>query len=374
VLWLATLALILVAAAVLAVWRRGRWIALFLGCGVLTFLVATLSLGFAGELLLVTQFIVLLPTVAVLVFFPRGLRKWLGAVVPLVVTIALYAMWHQHAEESYQDYLHLLELYPYESVEGRVRIPNIGLGPHAESDAAVIGLGDLEYYTDQANSWDGNERTYHLRLLHESTVDSFLKSPAFGVRRRPTAPEAVFLAGVRNNKPIPQPVARSTPPDPSGLAAPWPTVTKDENLRTLHFRSVADFSYPSGRGYAKDRSHVAGFRPHEFSQLPATDERWAVETVDLVSLLCHTEPVAYVSADLPRMEELRGASTRALDAFEASALTKLTAGDLLVVGEGNEQMRLLGAIRAVRQCVACHGCERGDLLGAFSYTLRRTAP
>jgi hypothetical protein len=103
------------------------------------------------------------------------------------------------------------------------------------------------------------------------------------------------------------------------------------------------------------------------------DDCWAVETVDLVSLLCHTEPVAYVSADLPRMEELKGASTRPLDAFEASALTELRAGDLLVVSEGKGQMRLLGAIRAIRQCVECHGCERGDLLGAFSYTLRRNA-
>ena len=369
---LVSLALILLAAAMLSVWRRGRWIALFLGFGVLTFLGA--ASAHSVWLLLLTQFLVLLPTVAVLVLLPQGLRKWLGAIVPLALTIAVYAMAVQDAKKSYRFYLHLLELYPYESLEERVRTPDVGLGPHAASDAAIIDLGDLEHYTDQANSWDGHERSYHLRLLHEATVDSFLKSPAFGVRRRPTAPEAVFLAGVRNNKPIPQPVARSTPPDPSGLAAPWPIVTKDENLRTLHFRSVADFSYPSGSGYAKDRSHVAGFRPHEFSQLPVADERWAVETVDLVSLLCHTEPVAYVSADLPRMEELRGASTRPLDAFEASALTKLRAGDLLVVGEGSEQMRLLGAIRAVRQCIECHGCKRCDLLGAFSYALRRSKP
>jgi hypothetical protein len=137
---------------------------------------------------------------------------------------------------------------------------------------------------------------------------------------------------------------------------------------------VADFSYLSGGGYTKDRRHVAGFRPHAFSQVPKADERWSVETVDLVSLLCHTEPVAYVSVTLPRMEELRDASTRALDAFESSSLTKLQAGDFLVVGEGKGQLRLFGAIRAGRQCVACHGCERGDLLGAFSYILKRTTP
>jgi hypothetical protein len=74
------------------------------------------------------------------------------------------------------------------------------------------------------------------------------------------------------------------------------------------------------------------------------------------------------------MEELKGAPTRPLDAFESSGLTRLRRGDFLVVGEGKGHLRLLGVIRAVRQCVTCHGCERGDLLGAFSYTLRRTEP
>ena len=32
-------------------------------------------------------------------------------------------------------------------------------------------------------------------------------------------------------------------------------------------------------------------------------------------------------------------------------------------------LRILGAIRAAKQCVDCHGGERGALLGAFSYTL-----
>jgi hypothetical protein len=259
-------------------------------------------------------------------------------------------------------------------MEERVPVPDVGLRLPTPTGAAISELYDMEYYTDQAEGWDGRERTYHLRLLHESTVDSFLNSPGFGVRRRPIAPESVFLRGVRDSAAVPQPVARSAPPEPSELLAPWPTVTTDEALRTFHFRSVADFSYPAGGGYARDRRHAAGFRPHEFSQVPKAGERWAVETVDLVSLLCHPEPVAYVSADLPRMEQLKGASTRPLDAFELSGLTRLRGGDWLVVGEGNGHLRLLGAIRAVRQCVTCHGCERGDLLGAFSYTLRRAEP
>ena len=34
-------------------------------------------------------------------------------------------------------------------------------------------------------------------------------------------------------------------------------------------------------------------------------------------------------------------------------------------------VRMVGAIRSTTQCVSCHDCERGDLLGAFSYTLKR---
>jgi len=32
---------------------------------------------------------------------------------------------------------------------------------------------------------------------------------------------------------------------------------------------------------------------------------------------------------------------------------------------------MLGATYGAKQCVACHGGERGDLLGVFSYTLQR---
>ena len=63
--------------------------------------------------------------------------------------------------------------------------------------------------------------------------------------------------------------------------------------------------------------------------------------------------------------------TRPLDGFEASSLEKLRRGEYLLVAEAPEGVRMLGAIRSVKQCTNCHGGERGDLLGAFSYTLRR---
>jgi hypothetical protein len=89
-----------------------------------------------------------------------------------------------------------------------------------------------------------------------------------------------------------------------------------------------------------------------------------------VGLLFHNEPVVYVSENLPRMDELRGAPTRPLDGFEATALEKLRSGEDLLVAEAPNGVRMLGAIRSLKQCGTCHGSTRGTLLGAFSYTLR----
>jgi hypothetical protein len=79
----------------------------------------------------------------------------------------------------------------------------------------------------------------------------------------------------------------------------------------------------------------------------------------------------YVSESLPRMDKLRGAPTRPLDGFEAAALEKLRRGEHLLAANAPEGVRMLGAIRSLKQCASCPGGARGDLLGAFSYTLRQ---
>ena len=50
----------------------------------------------------------------------------------------------------------------------------------------------------------------------------------------------------------------------------------------------------------------------------------------------------------------------------SDGLATLRKGEDLYVRED----RMLGSIRSTKQCIACHGGERGVLLGAFSYTLR----
>jgi hypothetical protein len=147
------------------------------------------------------------------------------------------------------------------------------------------------------------------------------------------------------------------------------------SVRDFHRESYFNFVNATGFGYVVDRNHVAGFQSHQFRQLPSfsppeESRSWKLEALDLLSLLKHPEPVAYVSDDLPRMEELRHAPVRPLDAFESKALAALRRGEDLEVSSGPERIRMLGSVRAAQQCIRCHDVDRGELLGAFSYRLR----
>ena len=52
-----------------------------------------------------------------------------------------------------------------------------------------------------------------------------------------------------------------------------------------------------------------------------------------------------------------------LDDFESDALRRLRRGDELVVDERPDELRMLGSLRAAKQCIECHTVQRGDLLG-----------
>jgi hypothetical protein len=172
---------------------------------------------------------------------------------------------------------------------------------------------------------------------------------------------------------VPQRVKRSTSQWSAGalenLPQPFKQIEQDLNLEKLHQAGVLDFIHPAGLGFFKDRRHVAGFEPHHFSKQPPPAYAWELQTLDLIGLAKHEEPVAYVSDNLPRMDELRHAPTRPLDAFEQAGLEALRKGEDLFVVDIAAGRRMLGSIRCVEQCARCHGAERGDLLGAFSYTL-----
>jgi hypothetical protein len=231
-------------------------------------------------------------------------------------------------------------------------------------------------------------RDLSLRQLHDNAVTDFINSPGFGIMRRIDArSEYIEL-------PPPTPIPFSAPPEytpvedsgtatlsdaasVSGAAARMPP--GEESLRGLHEDGFLDFVNPKGFGVVWDRQRARGFQVHHFRKMPglaepsAAKERWKVQRLELMSLLAHAGPAVYISDHLPRMDELRDAATRPLSSFETTALWALRSGSDLRLGCSADQIQMLGSIRALKQCMTCHAVERGELLGAFSYTLRRVS-
>ncbi len=238
--------------------------------------------------------------------------------------------------------------------------------------------------------------------IHREFVHRFISAEGFGKRRVPYVPPAMESIEIPETKPvlIPKPMPKSTPADRTEpvpgskhphknrleMAAEW------RSFLNLNTKGVADFVNERGFGHVDHESvesrwggttrvrrldRVTGFQAHAFRKLPEppanSDKsvRWLIEKLELVSLLKHDTPCVYESKNLPRMDELRDAPTRALDDFETGALAKLRAGEELVLHQERNSMRMLGPILAVWQCQECHSVKRGALLGAFSYRLVR---
>lgn len=225
---------------------------------------------------------------------------------------------------------------------------------------------------------DRNLRSYQdqraelLKALHEKTRRFFVESPGTG-SMRPVwpRPDELLLDTVFSNGDPRQP---GEPADfPVSPGETLSRVQPDDEFHFYHDIGLSGFLYPYGFGYIKDREHVAGFKPHGFRYLgvPVHQyKRWRINHVQLVGILSHEQPVVYLTDKLPSMEQVRQGKIRALDFFEEAALPWLRDGeDLYIVSKG-ETLRMLGALRATKTCQKCHDAQIGDLLGAFSYTLR----
>jgi hypothetical protein len=261
------------------------------------------------------------------------------------------------------------------------------------SDNAAKELEAIEQNLQSRQQWDG--RVEALQRLHSTEVASFVKRPGFGMERRPM-PRATPLDDFSPKSPdLPLITLRPLGPDEVG-----PSVTLPENaaaaaaggqtllpldmLASLHRHGRIDFVNPSGFGHVKEPRVTAGFEPHRFSHIPRLFaprrdkeepmEQWLVRKLELVSLLKHANPLVYESDELPRMDKIDKVKTRGLLDFETKALESLRKGEDLVTEATTNTIRMVGAIRASKQCLSCHSCERGALLGAFTYQLQRDPP
>jgi hypothetical protein len=143
----------------------------------------------------------------------------------------------------------------------------------------------------------------------------------------------------------------------------------------MHAAGEADFLDRDRMGYVQDRDHVAGFESHRFTAMPQLSIKktqsasWRITRLELVSLLKHDPPVAYVSKNLPQMDELQSVPTRPLDSFELRSIEQLRSEEDLLIDEAETRIRMVGSLRAGKDCLQCHSVERGELLGAFTYEL-----
>jgi hypothetical protein len=167
------------------------------------------------------------------------------------------------------------------------------------------------------------------------------------------------------------------PGDPASFPVspgePLSRVEPNHEFYGYHKRSLWNFLYADGFGYVKDRAHVSGFKLHGFRWLGMSVEEsrsWRVQHIQLVGILSHEKPVVYLTDRLPSMEQVRQGKTRPPDLFEEAGLAALRDGEDLFLASKDETLRMLGALRATKTCQQCHDAEIGDLLGAFSYTLR----
>jgi hypothetical protein len=271
--------------------------------------------------------------------------------VSLLATAGIYGYLGIGAWNLEQEYEALRQRYPYESLEGRLPLAEAERHPTTVTPATEHIEREL-----RVGSW---WREHQLERLHERTFNAFVNSPGFGVSRGLSHPSESNLAYGLRTEPAPlQPAYPTYPPE----AEPGKPAM---DSASLHEEAVIDFVHPEGFGFFKDRNHVAGFQPHRFSKVPDAKDVEVVR-LELVSLLMHKEPSVYLSDRLPQMDALKGVPTRPLDDFEKEGLEALRKGsDLFVQGD-----RMVGAVRSVKQCLACHGGERGQLLGAFTYTFR----
>jgi hypothetical protein len=279
--------------------------------------------------------------------------------------------------------LTLRERFPYVSLaprlayEGRPRpaseYTDPGTARRLDETESEVEHSRWPSYADRAASVD---------LIHHSAVELFINSPGFGPGRR-LGPSPWFVEPKDYPLvPFDKPDEGSAADDMLALDAQKPNPAMNTTafapspyFWNNHTNGLADFVNKEGFGHIRDREHVAGFQPHQFRKRvffgANPENRWLVRRLELVSLLKFEEPAVYLSDHLPRMDRLGdGTTTRPLNSFESGALESLRRGKDLVTSPEGRLCRVLGSIRATRQCLACHTVERGELLGAFSYVLQ----
>ncbi len=260
---------------------------------------------------------------------------------------------------------------PVVSLETRLSYERRGQSvEHVRELGRAVSKG-LEMMDDSGRS----SRREELALLHDHNVELFVRAQGFGIVRMATP----MLEYVRRPQLRDIQFNEVTPFYREPAVGYWSAFVKTDrskDVKTLHLCAETDFLDPDGFGYVMEPiEKVAGFIAHAFHYSPKSafekPDAWTIERLELVSLLKFDTPRVYVLDHLPWMDQLNSDNvpTRALDEFENGVLAKLWTDEDVVVKQDGDHYRMLGSLRAGKQCLDCHSAQRGELLGAFSYAI-----
>ncbi|MBI3821095.1 MAG: hypothetical protein HY289_00270 [Planctomycetes bacterium] len=199
-------------------------------------------------------------------------------------------------------------------------------------------------------------------MLHHEAYQHFINQPGMGVRRM--MPLITVMPREWNT------VEWSS----EELSKEQPPVWGQKDLESIHKLSIFSF------GESNTKSPEQRWQALYNKPLPRKAQLWEIKSLDLVGLVVHDEPVVYVSeletkknGPMPKfdMTNLKENKKRDLDLFEAEGLEELRNGKPLYIRSKEGIVRVLGPINAGKACLKCHHeSKEGDMLGAFSYTLR----
>jgi uncharacterized protein DUF3365 len=295
---------------------------------------------------------------------------WAISVLGLVVGSAVWEHRDLHATYPIES---LAERLAYEIPVGSANTFEVAMSELAKRD------GDARSVEDEDEARKLRRRQRVLAELHSQTLAEFVAANGFGASR---------MKGLRRWE-LARAVFPPAEPLPEGRSTDDSTATEhsdsfnsasntdaNHSVELLNHGDVIGQFTASTRGaYIPAWQQASGFLPHEMHRSPLLPSDsvvdWQLTRLELVSLLKFAKPCVYESNRLPRMEELRNTTTRPLDDFEQRGLQQLRDGRETAVIPQVNIIRMLGALRATKQCLACHSARTGELLGAFSYRLDR---
>jgi hypothetical protein len=354
--------------------------------------IASAVLGFVFGLVPFAWHAVLVTIVCVLSLLGKPEPRRFAAAA-LVMGVVPFGLVYGPDVTLARDFSAMRRQYPLRSVAARLeyehkarskKSPARESRPAAYSSDVLAEVEKMEQREIVVNSF----HLFALEKLHTATYREFVRAPGFGFGRM----SAFRIEPQLDQIGLPPRKVVELPLPVEGTVRP----VGPELLSDVHRLAARDFLARERIGYVRSREEVAGFESHGFGALngilqlvdgfahslgggPQIDKgegqpsHWQVARLELVSLLRHAGPRVYVSQKLPQMDQLAEVPHRALDDFERGALPQLRFEKDIVTEIASERIKMLGSIRAGNDCLQCHGGERGQLLGAFSYELTPTA-